>query len=63
MYAKTETGGALIGAIGAGGMQGDSVMPDQFTEGCNKGIEEWADETDNWQNKFECTGATDAHET
>ena len=33
MYAQTETGGALVGALVSGGMQGDSVMPDQFTVG------------------------------
>ena len=37
MYVHTETGGALVGALGTGGMQGDSVMPDQFTVGYNEG--------------------------
>ena len=45
MYAQTETGSALVGALGTGGMQGDSVMPDQFTAGYNEGIQRRAEET------------------
>ena len=44
-YVKTETGGALVGALGTGGMQGDSVMPNKFTAGYNEGIHKWVEET------------------
>ena len=45
MHVQTETGGALVGALGAGGMQGESVMPDQFTAAYNEGIQKSVEET------------------
>ena len=45
MYVQTETGGAVLGKMRAGGMQGDSIMPEQFGEGYNEGVEVWAEQT------------------
>ena len=63
VYVKTETGGSLIGAIGAGGMQGGSVMPGQFTEGYNKASKNGLMNHKSWKDEFECAGATDTHES
>ena len=45
MYVQTETGGAVLGKMRAGGMQGDSIMPGQFGEGYNDGVGTWAEQT------------------
>ena len=45
MYVQTETGGAVLEKMRAGGMQGDSIMPEQFGEGYNDGVETWVDQT------------------
>ena len=45
MYVQTETGGAVLGKMCAGGMQGDSIMPEQFGEGYNDGVEKWVEQT------------------
>ena len=51
MYVQTETGGAVLGKMRAGGMQGDSMMPEQFGEGYNDGVETWVEQTrgDSWR--------------
>ena len=45
LYVQTETGGAVLGRMRSGGMQGDSMMPEQFGEGYNDGVETWAEQT------------------